>query len=125
MTEIPETECEALRSFYDSTGGDNWNNQAGWFDTYTPCNWYGIVCKNGQVSALNLYANNLDGMLPPELQYLPALEILWLYQNNLHGVIPPEIGSLFKLEQVWLSYNALTGNLPPEIGKLVNRHYRK
>ncbi len=36
VTEIPQSECEALVAFYISTDGDNWINHSGWLQTNTP-----------------------------------------------------------------------------------------
>ena len=33
MTEIPQSECEALVAFYTSTEGANWYNNTGWLQT--------------------------------------------------------------------------------------------
>ena len=54
VTEIPTTECEALVALYESTDGDNWNDNTGWLATDTPCSWFGVTCEAGNVSKLNL-----------------------------------------------------------------------
>lgn len=118
VTEIPQSECQTLLSFYTNTDGPNWLNTAGWLQTSTPCSWYGVECESGHVTELNLYSNNLTGPLAPELVNLTQLKILWLYENYLSGSIFPGVGSLTNLQQVWLSNNQLTGNIPPEFGNL-------
>jgi hypothetical protein len=55
VTEIPQSECEALVAFYISTGGDNWSRNNGWLQTNTPCTWYGLTCAEGHVTQLELY----------------------------------------------------------------------
>ena len=35
VTEIPQSECEALVAFYVSTAGDNWTRNTGWLQTNT------------------------------------------------------------------------------------------
>ncbi len=109
VTEIPKVECEALVAFYDSTGGDNWKDNAGWKVTNTPCNWKGIDCKNGKVTGLYLNYNNLVGTIPNIP--LPALTSLSLSNNELSGSIP-NFGNLSALTSLSLSNNKLSGSLP-------------
>ena len=47
VTEIPQVECEALVALYQSTNGDNWNDNSGWLMTTTPCSWFGAGCSEG------------------------------------------------------------------------------
>ncbi len=144
VTEIPQSECEALVAFYTSTDGDNWRNKTGWLQTNTPCSWFGVTCDAGHVSRLEMDQNISNGSLSPELAHLTELKVLWLTYNGLAGEIPAEIGnlphllslnlsgSLFNgpipatlgnltnLEGLFLYYNQLTGPIPRELGKLVN-----
>jgi hypothetical protein len=50
VTEIPQSECEALVAFYTSADGDNWRNKTGWLQTNTPCSWFGITCDTRAMS---------------------------------------------------------------------------
>ncbi len=118
VTEIPQTECEALVALYDSTNGDGWTNHTNWLATTTPCNWYGITCMSGRVTRLVLSNNQLSGAIPPQIGNLTALEYLYLFDNQLSGVIPPEIGNLTALTWLDLRHNSLSGAIPPEIGNL-------
>ncbi|MEN8219513.1 MAG: hypothetical protein ABFS56_24810 [Pseudomonadota bacterium] len=65
VTEIPSTECEALVALYNSTNGDNWENNSGWLKNNTPCSWYRVRCNGGHVSTLYLNSNKLTGTIPP------------------------------------------------------------
>lgn len=38
VTQVPQSECEALVALYDSTDGANWYDSDGWLQTDTPCN---------------------------------------------------------------------------------------
>jgi Leucine-rich repeat (LRR) protein len=71
-------------------------------------------------TSLNLYANGLTGVIPPEIGNLVNLEGLYLASNQLSGEIPSEIGNLVNLNDLYLSYNQLSGEIPSEIGNLVN-----
>ncbi|GAK59692.1 hypothetical protein U27_06677 [Candidatus Vecturithrix granuli] len=135
VTDIPQAECEALISLYNSAAGAGWSNQSGWGVSGAPCDaalgWYGVSCANGHVTRLTLPANNLTGMLPPELANLTQLQQLTLSGNNLRGQIPaslftpfgadgkakPALGSLQVLE---LDQNSLEGSIPRELEHLTD-----
>ena len=81
--EGPPDEREILVNFYYEMNGENWFRNDFWGSTADYCDWYGIACMNGKVVEINLRANNLDGVPPPELFYLRELKILWLYSNPM------------------------------------------
>ncbi|MGB0383616.1 MAG: clostripain-related cysteine peptidase [Ardenticatenaceae bacterium] len=144
VSEIPQTECEALVALYESTDGANWTDNSGWLNTTTPCGWYGLTCSGGRISELSMHNNQLSGSIPPELGNLanlthlnlrsnelsgsiPAelgnlanLTSLWLYNNQLSGSIPAQLGNLANLTSLWLYNNQLSGSIPPELGNLAN-----
>ena len=129
---IPPKEREALIALYNSTGGDNWENNSGWKDAPlhtdgfampgTEKDWYGITCDSGNTMVLGIdfEFNKLTGIIPPELCNLSSLYMLNLGYNQLTGGIPPELGELGDLETLELLENPLTGNIPPELSKLSN-----
>jgi hypothetical protein len=118
VTEIPGAECEALVAFYNSTDGPNWLLKRGWLETAQPCDWTGVECEAGHVTALMLNYNDLQGSLPPEIGQLSKLKTMSLYFNYLNGSLPVELGRLSELEILILHSNRLEGNLPPELGQL-------
>ena len=106
-------------AIYDSTDGDNWDNNSGWLETDTPpCNWDGVTCDDELVTKLYFYGNNLNGILPSEIGNLTNLTYLGLGHNQLTS-LPPEIGNLTNLTYLDLGHNQLT-SLPPGIGNLTN-----
>jgi hypothetical protein len=112
VTEIPPEECEALVAIYNSTNGEHWKYNTGWLVTNTPCSWYGMKCKNGQVTRLYLQYNQLTGFIPPEIEGLSNLEVLNMKNNDLCEDIP--VG-LMNLEHLWslkLDNNHLTASDP-------------
>jgi Clostripain family/Leucine Rich repeats (2 copies) len=123
--EIPENECNALKTLFLSTNGTNWENHEGWLATVKPCQWYGVTCRTNAdnttyVYALNLNWNHLQGSIPVELAMLTRLQILSLSGNELSGSIPPALGMLTNLRTLNLAENQLVGELPPALGNLVN-----
>ncbi len=121
VTQIPETECLALLSLYNSTNGDSWYYNGNWFVTNTPCNnWYAVDCGNGHITELRLDYNGVSGTLPVELGDLVHLKNLTLGGNQISGILPPELGNLSQLEYLRLGANKLNGGIPSELGQLTN-----
>jgi Leucine-rich repeat (LRR) protein/sugar lactone lactonase YvrE len=79
---ITSVQCEVLVALYDNTDGDNWTNNAGWKRTNTPCDWQGLTCDNGEITAIDLTDNNLNGSLP-DLGTLSNLQTVALTSNQL------------------------------------------
>ncbi|MCX6581648.1 MAG: leucine-rich repeat domain-containing protein, partial [Candidatus Aminicenantes bacterium] len=129
---IPAQERVALIALYNSTDGDNWNNNSGWktpplaLDGFalpgTENTWNGIICGTGNttVQRISLWGNNLKGVLPPELGTLANLTALSLGGNKISGPIPRELGNLANLKDIRFSYNQLIGNIPQELANLSN-----
>jgi hypothetical protein len=127
VTQIPKTECEVLVALYESTDGDNWDNNGGWNETNTPCDWYGISCSGGHVTSITLgsrnsYGNNLSGSLPESLGNLSNLQVLNLGRNGkISGSIPESLGNLSNLVDLDLHQNnLLSGSIPESLGNLSN-----
>ncbi|MDQ1351873.1 MAG: hypothetical protein QG657_2179, partial [Acidobacteriota bacterium] len=127
---IPASERAALIAIYNSTDGDNWAEKNGWktapLDTDgfampgTEGDWFGVTVSEDMVTMLNLWANKLNGTIPPQLGNLTNLFGLYISANKLKGAIPSQLGNLSKLVWLDLSYNELTGNIPPEFSNLSN-----
>jgi Leucine-rich repeat (LRR) protein len=120
QTQIDETECHALVDLYTSTNGASWKHKSGWSVTNTPCNWYGVSCRDGYVTKLKLYYNQLSGSILESLGNLSNLESLYLNNNQLSGSIPESLGKLSSLEVLYLYDNQLSGYIPKSLGKLSN-----
>jgi Leucine-rich repeat (LRR) protein len=129
---IPVLERTALIALYNSANGDDWRDNSGWktpplaADGFalpgTENTWYGITCDPGNTTVLsvNLFDNNLNGAIPPELGNLANLQELLLSLNQLSGSIPPELGNLVNLLYLSLDSNQLNGSIPTQLGNLVN-----
>jgi N-acetylneuraminic acid mutarotase len=129
VTEIPQTECEALVALYNSTNGPGWINNQGWLANNHPCTgeaWYGLWegCSEvrlrgfGHIRNIWLSDNHLSGPIPPEIGNLGSLVDLELSSNQLTGSIPPELGRLSSLEWLELESNSLSGPLPRSLMSL-------
>jgi len=132
QTEIPQAECEDLITLYDSTGGANWRDNAGWKQTNTPCSWDGITCSEGNITRIDLPRNELAGNIPnftaltnlitldlnsnqltgsiPNFSALTNLQYLWLYNNQLTSI--PDLSALTNLQELILHDNQLAGSIP-------------
>jgi Leucine-rich repeat (LRR) protein len=110
----------ALVALYNSTNGDDWNNNSNWLvPGQSISTWYGVTAKNGQVRKLRLVNNNLNGVLPPELGNLTAMTDLVIYNNKyLRGEIPARLGNARSLVILDLHWNGLSGKVPDELSKL-------
>eukprot|EP01082_Thalassiosira_pseudonana_P004378 g4077.t1 g4077 contig15:289796-291788(+) len=94
------SELEILAELYLACLGPQWDNATGWsvmaeiespldltlpsFEGIDHCTFQGVTCSGGQVIELALPSNGLEGMVPPSLWDLPALQVLDLSGNELH-----------------------------------------
>lgn len=108
---VPAAECRALVELFHQTDGPNWITKSGWLtfaSGHAPCDWYGVNCSDGHVTAVVLAGNQLSGTLPLSLGDLGGLARLRLERNALRGRIPPSLCRLANsLVEVDLAYNAL------------------
>lgn len=113
---------EALKAFYNATGGPNWKNNDNWLTDAPLRDWYGVRAGHRDglpiVLELRLVENGLTGSIPPELGNLVNLVDLNLYNNDLTGPIPSELAALGNVLRLRLARNSLTGSIPPELGNL-------
>jgi len=129
---IPQKEREALIALYNSTNGDNWEDNSGWKEPPlhtdgfalpgTENKWYGITCDadNTTVVRIDLNNNHLEGPIPSELENLTNLQCLYIAGNQLTGIIPTALSNLSNLTELGLNENQLTGTIPQELENLSN-----
>ncbi len=123
VTDVLESECEALVALYESTNGAGWDDNSNWLVTITVSEWYGVTVESGHIDTMDLTDNNLIGSIPQELGNLSNLQRVWLAGNQLSGNIPPELGNLSNLYILDLSWNQLSSSIPQELGNLSNLYY--
>ncbi|MEQ9305748.1 MAG: leucine-rich repeat domain-containing protein, partial [Marinoscillum sp.] len=116
-TTVNTNDSLALVVLYNATDGDHWLNKTNWLSGPVST-WYGINVENEKVTSIVLQSNNLEGIIPEELEGLDELVTLALGDNKLSGNIPSNLGSLSKLTLLYLWGNQLSGQIPPEIGNI-------
>ena len=99
VTTVPDEEKQALIDLYNATGGENWINNTNWLSDEPVSEWYGIEVEDGHVVGIDLYSNNLVGILPESIKNLNYLTIFYASLNKLSGVLIDlsEITSLGRL----------------------------
>ncbi|MEA3336972.1 MAG: fibronectin type III domain-containing protein [Chloroflexota bacterium] len=117
--QIPAGECQALQSLYSATNGGGWSENDGWFESTTPCTWFGVTCQSDRITAIELPDNQLTGSLPGDLDDLSQLETLSLIHNEIGGNLPVSLGNLSQLKSLVLTDNRLTGEIPPALVGLI------
>ncbi|KAL3647129.1 Serine/threonine-protein kinase hsl1 [Castilleja foliolosa] len=83
-----------------------------WFTGPLPVKWSNLT----ELRRLDASTNKLTGNIPDELCGLP-LESLNLYENELVGIIPDSIARSPNLYELKVFNNWLSGSLPSELGK--------
>ena len=115
-----------LVALYESAGGDNWSERAGWLSDPSVAAWSGVsIGGDGSVTGLELSGNGLSGRYHRKLAAWWAWTALDLSGNQLEGEIPesighrpPQLGGLVGLNTLDLSGNRLEGEVPESIGSL-------
>lgn len=110
----------ALMTFYNATGGENWTNNTNWGSDKPYNEWYGLNAYDNNVVDILLDNNNLKGYIPEEIGVISNLTQLHLAYNKLSGTIPQSIGSLKRLISLVLIDNKIGGEIPKSICNLTN-----
>jgi len=83
-----------------------------WLLDRDECKWFGVQCNEvGEVNAISLENNNLNGEIPDDFFLLVSLKSINFAGNFLEGNIPLSLQMLTQLEEIYLDRNRLRGLL--------------
>lgn len=93
---VSVVQCKALLDLYRSTRVGGRKHKSHWdvavgnvdkfpFESRRICDWYGITCNEGKITAINLEGNNLQGQIPASFKALTDLTSLNLSKNPITG----------------------------------------
>ncbi|WP_420456868.1 M12 family metallo-peptidase [Rubrivirga sp.] len=107
---LAASDVAALDDLYATTGGGAWVERDGWSEG-GDVDRFGVAVRNGNVLAIRLPSNGLNGSVPASLSELTSVRELDLSRNELTGPLPT-LDGMTGLRQLDLSYNGFTGPLP-------------
>jgi hypothetical protein len=116
----------ALAAVYYSTNKDltSWEEDEFWVTDENECSWYGVLCKNGDIVALNFTSNGLEEIFPDEISMLQEhLLALEMGDNNVINANQELrwMGQLTKLNLLDIQDTGFTANgIPSFIGLLTD-----
>ncbi|CAA3011770.1 serine threonine- kinase BRI1-like 2 [Olea europaea subsp. europaea] len=109
-----KTDAEALLSFKKMIQNDPSGVLSDWQPKKDPCNWYGITCTLGRVTALDLAQSNLVGQV--SFSPFSSLDMLTALNLSANSFAINSTTSLIQLpyglKQLELSFSGLVGHLP-------------
>ena len=104
---------DALVAFYYSMRGDLWDYNENWLSDRPLNEWAGVETDgNGRVTGLDISVAYSDGLLPPEIGQLSALQELYLHNGYVSGPLPQELAQLQNLRSFTLFWAHMTGPFP-------------
>jgi len=112
VTDVPQSEGDALIWLYKHANGPSWTNHTNWLVTHTVADWFGVTVGGGHVSQVSLASNNLVGNISAfPVHALASMAYLYLNGNgslsgDIGGWAPP--ASLINL---FLYATGLSGNV--------------
>lgn len=119
-TGVPQTECEALMAFYNSTGGSGWTTKTNWDTATAISTWYKVTVSGGHVTKLEFPGgNNMIGSLPTELSNLTYLRTLTIASNmGITGSLPSSLGNVTTLTSLNIYSTGISGTIPESYANL-------
>lgn len=84
------------------------------------CQWFGVTCTNGIVTALIRPDLQLGGTIPQDIRLLRNLTNLDLGENQLRGTIPETLFQCTLLRELYLHDNLLTGTISNNFAQLTD-----
>ncbi|MCY3913632.1 MAG: ankyrin repeat domain-containing protein [Chloroflexi bacterium] len=118
----PETDRAALTLLYQATDGPNWIRRANWLTDAPLDQWEGVTTdENGRVIGLDLYRNNVSGVIPTDVGNLDKLQVFNVANTSDHlvsDVAEIIVGFASLLELVLTGDTTLNTRNPPEYNDL-------
>lgn len=110
--QVEPNDLLALKNLYNRLGGENWTEKKWSFlsNGRNKDELPGVEFNDqGRVTSINLYHNNLKGVLSADWELnLPYLTYLNLSQNNIEGDLSPFLRYCSSLKSLYMSNNCLT-----------------
>ena len=112
----------ALTVLFYATGGETWVSSHNFLSGEDECEWNSVddrgyfsgagQCdRDGMITTVALWQNNLFGRIPAELATLRKLKVLSLYRNKLQGQVPGRLSQLSDIHTLYLHDNELSGTV--------------
>jgi len=112
----------ALTVLFYATGGETWASSHNFLSSKDECEWNSVddrgyfsgagQCnREGMITTVALWQNNLSGRIPAELAALRKLKVLSLYRNKLQGQVPGRLSQLSDIHTLYLHDNELSGTV--------------
>ena len=112
----------ALTVLFYATGGEKWVSSHNFLSGEDECDWNSVdergyfsgagQCdRDGFITTVALWQNNLSGRIPAELAALRKLKVLSLYRNKLQGQVPGRLSQLSDIHTLYLHDNDLSGTV--------------
>jgi hypothetical protein len=82
------------------------------------CDWAGITCDSGIITAIDLHSYGIAATIPSSVGDLTGLRTLDIGGNAIAGTLPSTLGQLTNLQLLDVSSNKIQGSLPSSLGNL-------
>jgi len=117
VTQIPTSECDVLRTLYETTDGANWTSRNGWMRTERL---HMVWCdvQRRHVVALNLTNNNLNGRTAEPVGQSARIVNAQFGVERAQRQCALSTGSAANLRRLYLQNNLLIGDLPANLANL-------
>jgi len=111
VTDVPQSEGDALMVLYNAGGGAAWTDNTGWGTDPVVDNWYGVTVAGGHVTQLDISNNNGNGNVSAfDLSALPSATRIYLHANAFSGDVTAwAFGAV--LERLYLGFNSFSGDV--------------
>ncbi|KAL7427572.1 hypothetical protein ACHAXM_000910 [Skeletonema potamos] len=103
-----------MATLYYSLGGEEWTKQDYFLNAVPTRKWSSDLLQadeKGLITGIFLGENNLQGVIPPEIQYLQRLQHFHIQKNFVNGTVPVQMKQMTSLTGLWAHETNLTGSI--------------